>query len=212
MTFVRSSTLPRTAPATERKPAKGPRTVKCRAKGCMHRVVPDLDRPQVTWCSIDCGAAIALAAGAARKAKLQRAERAADKVKKLAIEPLEYWLKRAEKACNTYVRKRDEGHGCISCGRHDAEVWNAGHFISVGANRTLRFNEDNIHLQCARPCNKDKGGNIHEYRKELIKKIGQARVDVLDGWHAPVKMTVAAAQEIEAKYKAKLKALTGDRE
>jgi hypothetical protein len=138
-----------------------------------------------------------------------KAERKADKVRKDAIEPLEYWLKRAEKACNAYIRKRDEGQGYISCGRHNAEVWNAGHFISVGANRTLRFHEDNIHLQCARPCNKDKGGNIHEYRKGLLLKIGPERLAWLDGWHETVKMTRAKAQEIEAHYKQKLKQIKG---
>lgn len=171
-------------------------TRKC--KSCRQSFAPA--RPGAVACSPDCAEAIAVAISA-------KTERRQDRARKDAIEPLEYWLKRAEKACNAYIRKRDEGNGCISCGRHNAEVWNAGHFISVGANRTLRFNEDNIHLQCARPCNKDKGGNIHEYRKGLLLKIGADRVAWLDGWHEPVKMTREAAQEIESFYKLKLKQL-----
>jgi hypothetical protein len=159
-------------------------------------------RPMAKACSPKCAEAFGVAAGL-------KAERKADKARKDAIEPLEYWLKRAEKACNSYIRKRDEGQGCISCGRHNAEVWNAGHFIAVGANRTLRFHEDNIHLQCARPCNKDKGGNIHEYRKGLLLKIGVERLAWLDGWHEPVKMTREKAQGIEAHYKQKLQQLKG---
>lgn len=146
------------------------------------------------------------------KAEKARKDRMETKQKLLALEPLEYYLKKAERACNAYIRARDAGQGCISCGRHDADKWNAGHFISVGANRTLRYHEDNIHLQCARPCNKDKGGNIHEYRKRLLKKIGAERLAFLDGWHDPVKMTRDAAEAIEAHYKFKLKQLKKDAE
>jgi hypothetical protein len=202
MTLSRFTGLKRTGFAkSERKEASAVaklRTRKCAA--CREPFEPP--RPSAKVCGEHCAEQHAMALKA-------KAERKADKVRKDAIEPLEFWLKRAEKACNAYIRKRDEGQGCISCGRHNAEVWNAGHFISVGANRTLRFHEDNIHLQCARPCNKDKGGNIHEYRKGLLLKIGPERLAWLDGWHETVKMTRAKAQEIEAHYKQELKQLKG---
>lgn len=183
---------------------------KLRAKKCASCREPFTPaRPGAKVCGERCAAAFGIAASAKAARIAAKAVRKADKVRKDAIEPLEYWLKRAEKACNSYIRKRDEWQGCISCGRHNAEVWNAGHFISVGANRSLRFNEDNIHLQCARPCNKDKGGNIHEYRKGLLLKIGAERLALLDGWHDPVKMTRAKAQEIEAHYKQELQKLKG---
>ena len=158
-------------------------------------------------CKPDCAVIHGAMVAAKQKAKAQRQERAETKAKLVELEPLEYFLKKAEKACNAYIRTRDAGNGCISCGRKDADVWNAGHFISVGANRTLRFDEDNIHLQCARPCNKDKGGNIHEYRKGLLAKIGPERLARLDGWHEPIKMTRDKAEEIERHYKKKLKEL-----
>jgi hypothetical protein len=148
-----------------------------------------------------------LCAAVQGKRETEKQDRAETKRKLLALEPLEYYLKKAERACNAYIRARDAGQGCISCGRHDADVWNAGHFVSVGANSTLRYDEDNIHLQCARPCNKDKGGNIVEYRKALLIKIGAERLARLEGWHASVKRTVADVLAIEAHYKAKLRAL-----
>lgn len=186
---------------------KGPRPKRCKNRACRGEYLPDPRQPWKDWCSDDCAVVIALAKVEAQKAKKARAEKRETKLKLLALEPLEYYLKKAERACNSYIRARDAGQGCISCGRHNAEQWNAGHFISVGANRTLRYDEDNIHLQCARPCNKDKGGNIHEYRKGLLRKIGPERVARLEGWHEPVKMTREAAHEIEAYYKAKLRAL-----
>lgn len=201
--FARKTPLPRQAA-----PAVGkPRTKKCGNRACRAPYEVDVKRPWKNWCSDDCAVVIAIAKVDAQKAKKQRTERQDTKAKLIALEPLEYFLKKAERACNAYIRARDAGQGCISCGRHDADVWNAGHFISVGANRTLRFHEDNIHLQCARPCNKDKGGNIHEYRKGLQKKIGPERLAYLDGWHEPVKMTREKAEGIERYYKAKLKQL-----
>lgn len=139
--------------------------------------------------------------------KKTKADKKETKLKLEALEPLEYWLKRAEAAFNAFIRKRDEMLPCISCGRTNATVWNAGHYIAVGANRTLRFNEDNVHKQCARPCNKDLGGNSIKYRIGLREKIGEERVNFLEGWHPPVKMTREFAQEIEKTYKAKLKDL-----
>lgn len=192
----------------EPKPAKGPKPKRCRI--CKVEFLPR--SPMAVVCGVQCSLEHAKKVAALKKAKQQRQERQDTKAKLLALEPLEYFLKKAERACNAYIRARDAGQGCISCGRHDADVWNAGHFISVGANRTLRFDEDNIHLQCARPCNKDKGGNIHEYRKGLLKKIGPERLARLDGWHEPVKMTREKAQEIERYYKDKLKQLKGKHE
>lgn len=207
--IARTGTLKRKAPLPrESAPAVGkPRTKKCANRACRAPYQVDAKRPWKNWCSDDCAVVIAVTKLDAQKAKKQRAERQDTKAKLIALEPLEYFLKKAERACNAYIRARDAGQGCISCGRHDADVWNAGHFISVGANRTLRFDEDNIHLQCARPCNKDKGGNIHEYRKGLVKKIGPERLARLDGWHEPVKMTREKAEGIERYYKDKLKKL-----
>lgn len=187
------------------KPAPGKKLKAC--KVCRAKFEPRT--PLQVACGWECAQIHGKKVSAQQKAKKERQERQETKAKLLALEPLEYFLKKAERACNAYIRARDEGQGCISCGRKNAEQWNAGHFISVGANRTLRFDEDNIHLQCARPCNKDKGGNIHEYRKGLLKKIGPERLARLDGWHEPVKMTREKAEEIERYYKDKLKQLRG---
>lgn len=192
----------RKAAVKEKKPAAGPKLKACAV--CREKFAPS---GLVRWCSYECGAKLGRLLDAKKKAKAQRQERAETKAKLQELEPLEYWLKRAERAFNAFIRKRDEGQGCISCGRKNAEIYNAGHFVSVGANRTLRFHEDNVHLQCARPCNKDKGGNIHEYRKGLLVKIGPERLAALDGWWPPVKMTREGAQAIEATYKQKLKEL-----
>ena len=203
--LLRKTPMKRTAFKTDPKPPAGAKQKKCKVRTCRKPFTPE--KPFIDWCSDDCAVALAQERIAKQKAKQQRQERRETKAKLIELEPLEYFLKKAERACNAYIRARDAGNGCISCGRHDADVWNAGHFIAVGANRTLRFEEDNIHLQCARPCNKDKGGNIVEYRKRLIKKIGIERVEWLEGWHPPVKRTREEIEAIEAHFKQKLKEL-----
>lgn len=138
------------------------------------------------------------------EAKKERMER---KAKLEEYKPLSYWLTRAERACNEYIRARDQDI-CISCGTMHSEAWQAGHFISKGANSTLRYNSDNIHKQCIK-CNMHLASNAIEYRKGLIEKIGVERVEALEAWHPPVKMTREYAQTVEREYKAKLKTLKG---
>lgn len=95
-------------------------------------------------------------------------------------------LKIAEEAVNTCIRHRDwkvDHFICISCSKpKPRNQMHAGHFYSVGGHSYLRYNEDNIHGQCA-ACNTYKGGNLLPYRINLIKKIGQERVDELEKWH-----------------------------
>ena len=181
---------------------RNPRTRKCAVKGCQNRFVPRSMAHKV--CGADCSV-IQVEHDNAKKARIAaKVERMEHRAKVEDCKPLGYWLKRAERACNTYIRARDADEACISCGATESQPWQAGHYISVGANKTLRFNEDNIHKQCVR-CNMHLASNAVMYRIGIIKKIGLDRVELLEGWHDPVKMTKAYAQEIEATYKAKLK-------
>lgn len=93
----------------------------------------------------------------------------------------------AQKWFNLFIRLRDtdeNGFGrCISSGKPlkiPSENAQAGHFYSAGHYPILRFNEDNVHLQ-GKSDNYFKSGNLNEYRKNLIAKIGIDRVEVLDG-------------------------------
>jgi hypothetical protein len=77
---------------------------------------------------------------------------------------------------NRFIRERDKEMGCISCG---GKVEQAGHFYSAGHNAGLRFNEKNVNGQCVR-CNHFLSGNLNEYRKRLIERIGLTEVQKLD--------------------------------
>jgi hypothetical protein len=111
------------------------------------------------------------------------------------------YLKLAQTVFNRYIRKRDEGQPCISCGIQTGKR-DAGHFFSVGNYPSVRFHEDNNHSQCV-GCNQFNGGNIHEYKPRLIQKIGVERFKQLEKLaHETRKYSIPEVKEIIKKYKA----------
>ena len=112
------------------------------------------------------------------------------------------WAKEAQREFNRFIRLRDEPDVCISCGRHHAGQYHAGHYKTVGANPELRFNELNCHKQCA-PCNNHLSGNIVNYRVRLIDKIGQDDVGFIEGPHKPKNYIIKDLERIKLKYKVK---------
>lgn len=110
-------------------------------------------------------------------------------------------MREAQAAFNAWVRQRDAGLPCISCGRLHQGQLHAGHYRSVGSEPALRFEPDNCHLQCA-PCNTHLSGNLVMYRKNLIDKIGLERVEWLESHHEAKKLTVPELQEMKAFYRA----------
>lgn len=119
------------------------------------------------------------------------------------------WLKILEKVFNEYIRLRDKGDPCISCGQpYGTFTESAGHFFTVGAYPNLRFNEDNVHLQCWWNCNKNKSGNIAEYLPNLINKIGIDRYNkLLEARKEPLKLSIEEIKEQIVIYKNKVKQL-----
>lgn len=109
---------------------------------------------------------------------------------------------------NKFIRIRDKDEPCISC---DSE---AGHFKLTAGHfwpstyENLRFDEDNVHGQCWFNCNKNRHGNINEYRIRLIEKIGLERVERLDQErHNNPDLTKEEIIELKEIYKLKIKEL-----
>ncbi|PXX41103.1 MULTISPECIES: recombination protein NinG [Burkholderia] len=113
-------------------------------------------------------------------------------------------LREAQAAFNAWVRARDEGLPCISCGRHHEGRWHAGHYRSVGSAPELRFEPLNVHLQCA-PCNLYLSGNLTAYRINLIEKIGLEKVQWLETAHAPLKLTIEQIEQMKKFYRAEVR-------
>jgi len=103
-----------------------------------------------------------------------------DRIEKEACMKKGEWLELAQKVFNTFIRMRDKDEPCISCGTMKQNLkYDAGHFLPTTYSY-LRFNEDNVHKQCSNNCNKNKHGNLAEYRPRLINKIGLKRVEQLE--------------------------------
>lgn len=158
--------------------------------GCGEKFAPV--RPFQKACSVECSILIIVAA----KQKTGRKEY---REAKKRIKTRADWLREAQAAVNRYIRLRDAGKPCISCGRHHQGQYHAGHYRSVGANPEMRFLESNIHGQCA-PCNNHLSGNIINYRLGLIARYGVGFVESLEGFHAPQHLSIEEIESIKRKY------------
>jgi len=131
-------------------------------------------------------------------------------VRKKALLSHSEWLNLLQVTFNTFIRFRDKNEGCISCGTKKWDIqYAAGHFWTVGGFGNVRFDEDNVHKQCNKTCNKEKSGNIIEYRPRLIEKIGLERFEALE-FRARNKSGKLSIPEIEDKirhYKEQIKTL-----
>jgi len=117
------------------------------------------------------------------------------------------WIKEVQHAVNAYVRARDKGKPCISCGKPLKDGFHAGHWKPTSSSQELRFDADNnIFGQCVQ-CNVFFHGNVANYRIGLIKRIGLAKVEQLEEKHEPKKWTIDQLKELKALYKIKLKEL-----
>lgn len=122
------------------------------------------------------------------------------------------YLKLAQQVFNRFIRERDKGKPCISCKKLIKENnCDAGHFYSAGGHYNVRFDENNVHAQCSRPCNKDKSGDLLNYRENLVKKIGYEAFEKLTiDSQLTRKFTVDELKQIIETYKEKLKNFTSN--
>lgn len=78
---------------------------------------------------------------------------------------------------NSYIRKRDDGKPCITCGQFKEDM-QAGHFYPVGGYDGLRFNEDNCHAECVKD-NYYNEAHLILYADNLKERIGIERFEAL---------------------------------
>ncbi len=132
--------------------------------------------------------------------KAQAAERKSDRAKREAMKSRSQWLREAQAAFNKVIRLRDAKLPCVSCLRFHDGSYDAGHYRTVGSSPALRFDEANVHRQCV-PCNQHLHGNTVAYRAELLRRVGPAEVDRIEGPHDPKKYTVDDLREIRDRYR-----------
>ena len=115
-----------------------------------------------------------------KKVTKAKNEKILDKAKKerKEVSDMKKSMKNTEVQVHKFVRERDKGKPCISCGKPHDDSFQAGHLFSRKQFNSLRYDLDNIHAQCQH-CNLRLEGNVAEYTLRLPERIGQKRFDRL---------------------------------
>jgi len=108
----------------------------------------------------------------------QKKSREETKVLREKLKTLSDWKNDLQKEINAIVREIDKGHPCIATGTMEGKR-NAGHYISVGANQTLRFHLENIWNQ-SEHSNMWKSGDTIRYQEGIIKLYGKVYLEYLN--------------------------------
>lgn len=124
------------------------------------------------------------------------------------LETIQDYIKMTQIIFNKFIRLRDKYKPCISCNaKAGSYTITAGHYFP-STNKSVTFNEDNLHGQCWYNCNSSKSGNLAEYRLGLIQRIGVERLEKLElESRKTKKWTKEELKEIMAIYKKKCKDL-----
>ena len=174
---------------------------RCRHCGNSFQPISSLSKA----CSVPCAIALTDRDKAKKLAKAKAVERQSMKERAEKIKTRAEHMKELQIAFNAWVRQRDAGQPCISCGRYGQDM-QAGHYRSVGSSPGTRIMPNNCWLQC-RQCNLYQHGSPISYRINLIKRIGLEAVEELEKEHPPIKLTVAEIIELKAKYRAMVREL-----
>ena len=179
-----------------------PKTKKKKAKVCKQcKAEFEPARPLQVCCGPKC----AVERATHQRSKKDRAEL---RIAKERLKSRGDWAREAQTAFNAYIRARDKDKPCISSGVMQA-TWDAGHYRSVGSCPSLRFCELNVHKQSVHD-NQYLHGNLISYRRGLIERIGQDKVDWLEGPHEPKHYSIEELKKLKQTYKQKLKELKID--
>ena len=156
-------------------------------------------RPLQVVCSVACSHQWAQTL-AARPGEIKARRR--EKAEALArLETPAEAARKAQAVFNRWIKLRDAGLPCVSCGHPDdgTRQRHASHYRPAGSNPALRFEPDAVWASCS-ICNNYKSGNLIPYRIELISRIGLARVEWLESHHDLPHRTVDDFRQIRAHY------------
>ena len=171
---------------------------KCR--NCKAEFEPRFNSTQVA-CSTPC--AIELAR---KKVKKQYRAQTTKLRKEFLDNDKTHWKQKAARACHEYIRARDGSH-CISCGEdRPGNQIHAGHMRTRAAASQLQFHWANINSQCSR-CNLNLSGNLLEYRRHLVDKVGLELVEYLENENSVYVWTVDDYKEVTEHFKGQLASL-----
>lgn len=164
---------------------KGRKCFSCPKKGCIGLV------NLKAYCSIECQAKLGIYLANKKREKAEKEFKRETKQRRNNAMTNSEWQKRLQKLVNQWVlHVRDKGKPCCTCGTTNPNIkYDAGHFISVGAKKELRFETKNIHKQCSNICNIHASGARSAYNEFILKEYGKETYDWLIGPHQLLKDT-----------------------
>lgn len=199
-----------------------------KCKVCSAWFIPAYDN--IRWCCPEHGAIYALELRAKEKVKAEakrikakheaeKADRKRQQAKRESFKTKAQWDKEAQSAFNRYIRIRDEGKPCVSCGNPligksnylTGSAIDASHYRSRGAASHLKFNTFNVHSACTR-CNRQLSGNAVEYRIRLIERIGLERVERLESDNEPRRFDIPYLKRVKSIFSRRANALSKRRQ
>lgn len=190
-----------------------------KSKVCGEKFTPQYDN--IRWCCPAHGAIYALELRAKEKIKAEakriKAQKEAEKEgrknrreRRLALKTKSQWRAEAQIAFNGYVRLRDAGKPCISCGRTPEQkhggTMDCGHYRSRGAASHLAFNLHNTAGQCVF-CNRNMSGAQKAFEQGLIERIGPEKVEALNNENSTRRFDIPYLQRIKSIFTRKARAL-----
>lgn len=176
---------------------------KCKAKSCGIAFTPQ--RMGQHACSPLCAVEIARAKREQAEQRKRSDEREKDRQKREELKTVPTLIAEAQDAFNLYIRLRDGGGSCFTCGDPIRRGgvgggFDAGHIRPRSAASHLRFNEDNCHGQC-KPCNAPGGILPHVMRARAIERIGLDRYLALENDNRVHKWQRDELRAIRDKYR-----------
>lgn len=118
------------------------------------------------------------------------------------LETVQSLSKKAQAVFNSFIRLRDAGKPCVSCGKLLQGKYDAGHYFSSGGHKNVTFDERNCHGQCVY-CNRHLHGNLLNYQIGLVQRIGEEMFSLSAMAHETRKFTKSELREIIEIYKEK---------
>ena len=169
-----------------------------RCKNCGEKFEPKFFLQK--YCEkVDCKVKYAMSVVAKQKEdnlKKAKKESAHEKqVLKEKLKTLSDWKKEFQTEINSIVRTIDKGYPCIATNTTNGKM-NAGHYIGVGANDTLRFHLENIWIQ-SEHSNSWKSGDTIRYQNGIVATFGKDYLDYMNSLQQikPIKLTIEDVKE-----------------
>ena len=184
---------------------------RCRSCGNSFQPISSMSKA----CSVNCALDLVRQANARKEAKAKREERVATRLAKERLKSRGEHLKEAQAAFNAYVRERDFGLPCISCGISSREAFggavDCGHYRSTGSAAHHRFNLKNCAAQCVK-CNRYLGSNTVEMRKGMVAKFGLDAIEALEADQSVRRFDIEYLTRIKRVFRKKTRRAKARRE